>query len=378
MTTITRRLGMAALAGLALGCLAAPLQAQFRAGVGVGVAGPGGAGLSGGGRFMSITPANVAGGMGSNLFGGYGNPYGYGGFSVQDPSNGYLTGGASVIQAQAQFMVAQQQALLMREQVKQSKQATRQSVINEWLWERQNIPSLEQIRQESRALELNRSRNDPPVNEVLQGASLNTLLDSLEKQLNSSPPIEIDQGLLRHINVMPPVSGAGNFGLLKDGGQLSWPLALRDLAPADETAQLRGQIDSLVQEALKQAANNQQVDAATLRGIESSANQLEELLRKQVSRVPFNQYVDARRFLTELEGAQKVLQTREATKFANGTYSAKGGTVQELVKNMKNQGLRFAPATPGDEASYLALQRLMAEADVAGAALVTAPPPAPK
>jgi hypothetical protein len=39
--------------------------------------------------------------------------------------------------------------------------------------------------------------------------------------------------------------------------------------------------------------------------------------------------------------------------------------VGELVNHMTRQGLRFAPATAGDEAAYLAVQRALAEYDVA-------------
>ena len=44
-----------------------------------------------------------------------------------------------------------------------------------------------------------------------------------------------------------------------------------------------------------------------------------------------------------------------AARLLDGTYAATGGTVAELVLNMTSSGLRFAPATPGNEAPYFAL-----------------------
>jgi hypothetical protein len=41
-------------------------------------------------------------------------------------------------------------------------------------------------------------------------------------------------------------------------------------------------------------------------------------------------------------------------------YVAKGKTVRELVRHLTTHGLRFAPATEGREAAYLAVHRALA------------------
>jgi hypothetical protein len=316
---------------------------------------------------------NVAGGpIGVPGSGGGGWGWG-GGLFVQNPYEGYLNGGAAVIQAQAQFMIATQQAQLMKEKVKQERQDTRRRILDEWLYERANIPSLEQIRQESIRLQLSRSRYDPPVGEIMSGQALNSLLASLTRQINNVPAIELDQELLKNINVVPPIPGGGNFGLLRDREPLVWPLALQGLPPADQSTEARTQVDTLVAEAIKQAGDGRQVDAAVLRGIQANADKLEGMLRAQISNIPFTQYMDAKRFLSDLSDAQKILQMRNASNFVNGTYSARGRTVADLVRNM--QGLQFAPASPGDERAYLALQQAMAQADMATAGLVANPNP---
>src|SRR2546422_435061 len=62
--------------------------------------------------------------------------YGLGAYPVQqDPANGYLSGAASVISSQAQYMVATQQAYLMKEQVNQAKLETRRKSVDEYMYE---------------------------------------------------------------------------------------------------------------------------------------------------------------------------------------------------------------------------------------------------
>ena len=64
----------------------------------------------------------------------------------------------------------------------------------------------------------------------------------------------------------------------------------------------------------------------------------------------------------EFDNAVVALDRGDATlnldfqqKFAKG-----GKTVQELVEYMNSKGLKFAPATPGDERAYQALQTALA------------------
>jgi hypothetical protein len=77
------------------------------------------------------------------------------------------------------------------------------------------------------------------------------------------------------------------------------------------------------------------------------------------------QYVDARRFLNQLEDALTALQQPDVQNFFNGRWAAKGKTVGDLVKYMADNGLRFAPATQGDEAAYRMLQQRLAAYNMA-------------
>jgi hypothetical protein len=67
----------------------------------------------------------------------------------------------------------------------------------------------------------------------------------------------------------------------------------------------------------------------------------------------------AKRYLNDLDSALRVLEDPNASKFANRKLAARGSTVSDLVAEMSGQGLRFAPAVPGDEGAYVALHRAL-------------------
>src|SRR5439155_4101316 len=124
------------------------------------------------GRSAAMSSSPAAGGTLSNSqYPGAFTPYqynpgmGYYPSYYQDPANGYLTGGAAVISAQSQFMISKQQQNLMIEQVRQAKIDTRRKAFDEFLYERDKMPTLEEEREKARLQERNRSRNDPPVTE---------------------------------------------------------------------------------------------------------------------------------------------------------------------------------------------------------------------
>src|SRR5436853_5568320 len=58
-----------------------------------------------------------------------------------DPYGGYLHGAADVIRAQSQYMISFQQGRLIKEDVRKAKIDNRRKEIEQWLWERENIPN---------------------------------------------------------------------------------------------------------------------------------------------------------------------------------------------------------------------------------------------
>jgi hypothetical protein len=316
--------------------------------------------------------ANNAGSVGTMM------PSYYGGYypGWYDPYYSYLSGAADVITAQGQFMVYNQQAMLMKEQVRQAKIDNRRRVIDEWLYERANLPTLQDDRERAMREANRRATNDPPITEIWTGQSLNVLLTNLQKAQAKNvevPPMPLDEEILKHINVVP-LGKTENFGLLKDGGNLQWPLALRELVPVEETTLLRKQMEGLFKEAMAQARGGP-VQAGILTSLQDGNNKLGVMLKNQVHQIPPNQYIEAKRYLSDLDDAIKLLRQPDAGRYVSGHYSAKGRTVQELVKFMTDNGLGFAPAVPGDEAAYVALQRAMAAVNMNSQSLLATESP---
>ena len=87
---------------------------------------------------------------------------------------------------------------------------------------------------------------------------------------------------------------------------------------------------------------NGRVDTGTLKAM---ANSIERLRRELTSNISLsaNQFVDANRFLAELQDGLKALGRPDADRLLTGKYAAQGRTVAELIEYMIAQGLTFAP-----------------------------------
>lgn len=315
----------------------------------------------------------------SGYYGGYRNPYygmgGYGGFSGYfDGGAGVLNASANIMDAQGRLMVSNQQAVLLQQAVQREKLRNKRRAFDEWLYERANTPTLEQLRQEALALELSRARNDPPMLDVLSAKSLNRLLNSLIQQIGrggSGRDIRLEPEVLQHINVTSATNGA-SFGVLRNRGKLQWPLGLQDLAPADESRELRRSTEELIGEAISQAEKGR-VQAPILNLLRKNIDALRAILKKNIHDMSPQVYMDAKRYLEEVENGIKVLERPDAAKYVNGTFQLdpnKIKTVGDLVRFMQDNGLTFAPAVTGDEAGYIALQRAMANYDVTTQAML--------
>ena len=276
------------------------------------------------------------------------NPY----INYNGPYGGYLSGGADVINSQGQFMMSQQQAYLTREQVKQASIDSRRKAFDENLYERAKAPTLEDERERARIENLRRSRNNPPITEIWSGKALNDLLLAIQQQFSrkvEGPNVPLDESVVRHINVTGSQTG-GSLGLLRQDGRLDWPLTLRTAPFKSE----REKMDQLAYSAYKQAASNS-VEADTIQGMMSALDSLTAQLKRNVDDISANDYIRAKRFLNELNDTITILQDPNVAKYVNQTWAARGSTVGELTREMTRQGLRFAPATMGDQAAYVAL-----------------------
>lgn len=299
--------------------------------------------------------------MNSSSTGGYGGYPGY----YPDPYSGYLSGAANVIRAQGAFIESREKGRLLNEQVRRERMENDRREFDNWLYRREHTPTAEDERERQQRLAYRRSINDPPLNEILSGASLNTLLDHLERQGDraNAPAINLDPDLLGKINVTKETNGT-SVGLLRNNdGHLNWPLSLR--GPEFEAVKEdRDNLNRWVPEAVANAKAGR-VDPAQIRDMRRAVERIRDELAANLKDMPSNQHIEARRYLANLDDALSVLEKPDARNYFRGDWVARGGTVADLVKNMKERGLRFAPSVGGDEDAYLALQRALAGYSVA-------------
>jgi hypothetical protein len=188
---------------------------------------------------------------------------------------------------------------------------------------------------------------------VYSGQALNALLGRIPssgKAFAARPPILLDEDTLRHINVTPTTS-RGNSGLLRNDGKLAWPLVLQ----ARRFEKERKRLERNVQLAVAVLKARKPVAPATVKDIRADLETLTDRLSARAGALTPGQYNEAKRFLNLLTDAWWALADPGAVNYYNGTWVARGKSVAELVAHMKKEGLKFAPATPGDEASYQAL-----------------------
>ena len=295
-------------------------------------------------RFQSVPVAVPA----------YANPYG--GY-YPGAVGGALSGAADVINSQGQFMVQQQQAFKMREQVRQSSIQTRRMHVDEYIYERKTLPTTEDERERIRLENLRRSRNNPTPTEIWSGKALNDLLLGIQQQQSqrqAGPDVPVDPQMMRHINVTSGKT-TGSVGLLRDGGRLSWPLALL----GENFDSERKGLDQLAVEASRQTAFSSGVDARVIRDMTNASNKIQKQLKTDVEEISAGDYMKAKRFMNEVDGTIAALQDPNIGQYTSGKLAARGNSVAELTMSMSRDGLKFAAALSGDENAYNALHQAM-------------------
>jgi len=378
------------LAGLATASALANRGVGFGAlGSGFGIPGFGSRGFGGVGfnglGFGTLNPSFAAGlGYGSLLNGGVGfngglgfgggfGGLGWGGAFTQwmmNPYEGYLSGTASVTNANAQYQVTISQAKLLRQEAIRSAFQTRRAAIEQAEYERAHMPDPEKIRQNQLARELDRARNSPPLTEISSGKALNTLLRNAITQQSQGvrgPTIPLNEDTLRSVN---PTAGdtRGNIGLLKDSGNLQWPQALQGEAFRESREDLNRRMKQAVQTV---TAGNKSPDQSTLADIQADLKRLNETADASVNVISPDQYIEAKRYLNQVGNAVTALRDRNVSNYFNDNWRLRGRTVAELVKFMADKGLWFAPAAPGDEPAYQALYYALAAFDAGMPRLAT-------
>ena len=332
---------------LAIGLLAWPARAQFNGGSGA-----------------AAPPPPPSGGYNPAAMGAYGGSAGYGYGPTtwrQTPYQGYLNGAANVTTANAQYQLTIQQAKQAREEARRSALQTRRATMEERQYELSQQPTAEELRQKDMQYDLQRARHNPPLSEIWSGAALNDLLRAIKDGQShglSGPEVPLAPDVVKHINLTAGTT-YGGVGLLRDGGKLSWPAVLRK----SDFDKERNKINEQIQKAVMRAHAGE-VDVGLLDSIGESLKELQTAIDARVQELSPTQFIQASRYARELKSSYQVLQQTDVAKFFKPNWTAQGSTVGELVKQLTQQGLRFAPATSGDEPYYTSLHRSLVDYDI--------------
>ncbi len=287
---------------------------------------------------------------GGGGWGGY--PYGYA--NQYAGPGGYLHGASDVLSATGDLYVKQEQARVEREKANQAKLETRKQEFDLKNYEKANTPTFTDMQEVRKSERVARVMNDATIFEIKSGSALNTLMPfvyQLTLRGIQGPQVPIDPYTLQQVNV---TGGSEDVspGLLKDGGKLQWPLELR--GPEQK------RIDALFPQAISEAAQKM-LDPKVFRDLKTEADKLNDIVIKKLGKNELDgaSYLESKRFIKALQDALSVLRRTDAYRYINGDNTATGRNVQELVSNMEQRGLRFAPASPGGEAAYRAVYSAM-------------------
>jgi hypothetical protein len=202
----------------------------------------------------------------------------------------------------------------------------------------------------------------PTPNEIWSGQPLNDLLKLILKHpLNKARSPALEKTSLKHINVTDR-AGHGNAGmLLKDNGNLKWPEVLKK-PPFDK---VQARLAKNVKAAVDQLKANKPLDGSQVKAIKADLKELGQTLEGKSDDLAASWYIESRRFINGLAEAVKALSDKSALKHFNGTWTPRGKNIAELVNWMSKQGLVFAPAAAGDEATYTSLYNALRDYEAA-------------
>jgi hypothetical protein len=288
---------------------------------------------------------------------GYSSGYnGYSPYYVENPAGAFLRGTAAVIEANGKYMSQVQDARIRFEDWQKARLETRRRIIDEWLYERANLPTWQDEQERLQRANLRRALNGPALTEILSGDTLKTLYDDIRKRTASGQqggPVTIDENALKQINWS--TSSGGNLGALKPlrdpNGSLRWPNSLIGETFKDDTQR----IDKLARGAVQLALQQGKVDPATIKDLRNAVNDLNAKISGPNADLSASQWIEARRFLNQLSSAITALEQPDVGDQISGKVAVQARTVKELVNELNKRGLNFAPAVSGDESAYVAL-----------------------
>jgi hypothetical protein len=292
----------------------------------------------------------------------YANPY-------SNPAAGpgfTLMGGADMLRAYGTVITKQEQARIMRQEYYRSKLDTQKQEFDLKMYIRNNTPDWNARQEKITKSVLRRIQTASNPAEIAEGRSLNFLLDDVDKNYNKATVAEIplDENVLKQLNIKPAGLGNNSLGMLRDGGKLQWPAVLVKLLPAE----VRSDIDAKAQVLAQNAANGKAPDLNAAADFQNQINKAREQLLKKTNDFDTTPYLDAKRFLSDLDNSRTAIERGNAlaqVQYQKLLAKNEVRNVNELVNAMVKNGWRFAPALLSDEAAYRALHSALVAYDVA-------------
>ncbi len=162
--------------------------------------------------------------------------------------------------------------------------------------------------------------------------------------------------LLKRVNFAGTFGGG--VGMFKVGQPIAWPEPFT--AAAFQTERTR--IEQILPNALREAAAGAPARPA-VGELTQAVDALHDRLKQAGDSVPGTTYLRALGFLDQLDASAQALAQPTAPGLLNGSLAAAGATVPDLATDMANKGLKFAPATPGDEQAYAGLYQELLDYD---------------
>ena len=262
-----------------------------------------------------------------------------------------------MINATGNYYKNVQSARLVQTQADDSRIDYRRRLIDEARYERMNMMTTEELRQQQLARDLQRALHQPPIDDITSAKALNDILNNLTSNpvRSKGPNIPIDDEVLQRINVTSPTQTTTSVGLLKDDGNLQWPQAL--LGHDFDAA--RNHLSQTFSDVVKGLKSNILVKSGDIKDLKTDLDQLRRLVEK--SELSPTDYIAAKEYLDQVDGAVRALQDPNVGNYFNYRFSAKN--VAEVVDNMSSKGLEFAPAAPGDAWAYKVLHEALAAYD---------------
>ena len=285
--------------------------------------------------FAQVVPVQTPYGPYNPYYNPYGGAYG-----------NALSGAADLNRSYGDNTKAIEDARILREKANQAKLDTQKQAFDQMLYEQSKTPSYTEKLTKNQTLILNRMINQPEKAEITGGKTLNTMLPYLQFLSSTGamgPPVAVPQSIVNQLNIS--TGGGTSVGMLRDGGHLDWPLGLR----GDHQEKLDKLLPAAVEGTAKGTLTPKQ-----LKAVRTEMNAMREDLRQACGNdeIETSTYLTALRFYNSLLPAVEALESPDAKKQLAGSTAPRARNVQELCDYMTDNGVKFAAASPGNEAAY--------------------------